>query len=56
VQRTVVDGQEEQGHQQGPQREGPSASGRTHEQRLEALGHARGVDHVDGEGDGLVGE
>ena len=47
-------GQEEEGHQQGPQRQCPRATGSLGEQFFETLRHPRGIDHVDGKRDGFV--
>jgi hypothetical protein len=54
VQRPIVEGQQQQGHEERAQGESPRAPGPLFEQGLEARRHAGGIDHVDGEGDGLV--
>jgi hypothetical protein len=56
VQEPLVEGQQQQCHQQCPQREAARSPGLTHEEGLEVPGHLGGVDDLGGEGDLLLGE
>jgi hypothetical protein len=56
VQRPVVDGEEQQCDEQGAHRQGAPPARAFHQVGFEALGHLRGVDDIDGKGDGLIAQ
>ncbi len=56
MQRAVVEREDEQGDEQAADPELARPPRRAHEMSLEPIGHTRGIDHLDGEGQRLVSQ